>query len=215
MPRIDIYCDATWIVLESLLMPLVKGWVFRARVASWRGQEIDLISDIVQESLRKTFEYAVKAQQHNIEIASLERLSIVIARNQLRDQRRKDSRLLHIESDADSSENAIFFRVDDPEEDILEQQYEAWLFCQVAREVDLFPEKTRLAIIADLAQRMEAQGELSGEPTPLRQAFLEKGVYLETYIQLLPVDPVAKARQSSLASLAYKRIAKLVSADQS
>lgn len=216
MSGIDIFCDATWIGLERLLTPLVTSWVFRAGVASWRGQEGDVAGDIVQATLRKTFEYALNARQRNIVIASLERLSIVIAKNQLRDQRRKDSRLLHIESDADSpeAEATIFFKVDDPAEGILEEYYEAWIFCQIAREVVLFPPKMRLAVLSDIARRMEAQGAFNGEPTPLCQAFLDEGVCLEAYILLLPVDPVAKARQSSLASLGYKRIAKLVSADQ-
>jgi DNA-directed RNA polymerase specialized sigma24 family protein len=217
MACLDVQSDTTWNKLYSLLTLLVRGWVYRAEVPSWKGQEEDVAWDIVQAAMRKTYEYALKARRRGITIGSLERLSTFIARNQMRDQRRKDGRLLHIERDADApeAETAVFYEEDDPAEAIVEQQYEAWLFCQVAEVVVLFPAKMREAILADLARRLEAQGELSGDLSPLRQAFLDQGIYLETFIHLLPADPAAKARHSSLASLAYKRIAKLVDADQS
>jgi DNA-directed RNA polymerase specialized sigma24 family protein len=210
---IDILSDATWNALGLQLLPLALSWVYRAGVASWRGQESDIAGDVVQEALRKTFQYALNAQQHGIAITSLERLCMVIAKNQLRDQRRKDSRLLHIERDADSpeAENAIFYEEEDPAEQILEGLYDEWVFREVAKVVVLFPEKMRLAVLLDIARRMQAQGEFGGEPSPLRQAFLNEGVRLEEYVDLLPADPDARARQSSLVSLGFKRIAKLVS----
>ena len=190
MPGIDLHSNATWNALYPLLMPMVRTWVYQAEVPSWRGQECDIAWDVVQAALRKTFDYALNAKQHGIVIASLERLSIVIARNQLRDQRRKDNRLLHLEPVADSSEmEASIFVEDDPAEDILERHYEAWLFGEIAKEVSLFPEKTRLAVYIELARRLQAQGDLCGDPTPLRQAFLDEGIDLKEFIYLLPVDP--------------------------
>lgn len=216
MACIDTQNDTIWNDLYNLLTPLVRGWVYRADVPSWKGQEEDVAWDIVQAAMRKTYEYAVKARWQGIAIASLERLSIVIAKNQMRDQRRKDSRLLHIERDAEDpeAETIVFYEKEDPAEAIVEKQYEVWLFCQIAKEVMLFPPKMREAILVDLARRLEVHGELSGNPTPLRQAFLDQGIYLEMFIHLLPADPAAKARHSSLASLGYKRIAKLVGAEQ-
>jgi DNA-directed RNA polymerase specialized sigma24 family protein len=209
---IDIQSDATWDALYHLLTPKVRNWVYHAQVPSWRGQELDVAGDILQTALRKTFEYALNAEQHRIAIASLERLSIVIAKNQLRDQRRKDSRLLHIERDADSpeAETAIFYEEEDPAEAILERLHEGWIFREVAKEVVRFPEKMRLAVLIDLATRLKAQGEFYGGPSPLCQAFLDEGVHLEEFAGLLPPDPVARARHSSLVSLGYKRIAKIV-----
>lgn len=209
---IDIQCDATWDALYHLLAPMVRNWVYHAQVPSWRGQELDVAWDILQTALRKTFEYVLNAQQHCIPIASLERLSIVIAKNQLRDQRRKDSRLLHIERNADSpeAETAIFYEEEDPAEAILERLYEGWIFGEVAKEVMRFPEKMRLAVLIDLAARLKAQGEFYGDPSPLRQAFLHEEVHLEEFLGLLPSDPVARARHSSLVSLGYKRIAQIV-----
>jgi DNA-directed RNA polymerase specialized sigma24 family protein len=209
---IDLFCDATWIALERLLKPLVKKWVYEEHVASWRGQEHEVVGDVVQTTLRKTFEYALNAQQQNIAVTSLERLSMVIARNQLRDQRRKDSRLLRIEYNPDTpeAETFIFFIEDDPADSVLERHFEAWIFCQVAKAVLLLPKKERLAMLIHLAHRMEVQGAFYGQPTPLRQAFLDEGIDLEEYIHLLPIDLAAKARHSSLVSLGYKRIAKLV-----
>lgn len=212
MACIDIQSDATWDELYHLLAPMVRNWVYHAQVPSWRGQELDVAGDILQTALRKTFEYTLNAQQHHIVIASLERLSIVIAKNQLRDQRRKDSRLFHIERDADSpeAETAIFYEEEDPAEAILERLHEGWIFCEVAKEVVHFPEKMRLAILIDLATRLKAQGEFYSDPSPLRQAFLQEGVHLEEFVGLLPPNPVARARHSSLVSLGYKRIAKIV-----
>lgn len=217
MACIDAQNDTTWNDLYSLLTPLVRAWVYRADVPSWKGQEEDVAWDIVQAAMRKTYEYAVNARWRGIAIASLERLSIVIAKNQMLDQRRKDIRLLHIERDADApeAEAAVFCQEDDTAEAIVEEQYEVWLFCQIAKEVMLFPTKMREAILVDLARRLQVRGELSGDPTPLRQAFLDQGIHLEIFILLLPTDPVAKTRHASLASLGYKRIAKLVDADQS
>src|SRR5579863_9304839 len=69
---IDIQSDATWDALYHLLTPMVRNWVYHAQVPSWRGQELDVAGDILQTALRKTFEYALNAEQHGIAIASLE-----------------------------------------------------------------------------------------------------------------------------------------------
>ncbi len=163
-------------------------------------------------AIRKTFEYALNAQQNGITIASLERLSIVIARNQFQDIRRKDYRLMHVDGDAGSStvQALTYYAEVDLSELILERLYEAWLFSEVAKEIAMFPLKMRQAVLVDLAWRLEQYGDFYGDPTPLRQAFLDEGIHLEEFLDLLPTDTAARARHSSLVSLGYKRIAKLV-----
>ena len=127
MSAIDLQNDALWNPLYLLLLSLVKGWVYNANVPVWLGQETDVAWDIVLSAIRKTFEYALNAQQNGITIASLKRLSIVIARNQFQDFRRKDYRLMHVDSDSGSSsvQARIYYAEDDLSELILERLYEA------------------------------------------------------------------------------------------
>ena len=209
---IDLQNDALWDPLYLLLLSLVKGWVYNANVPVWSGQETDVAWDIVLSAIRKTFEYALNAQQNGITIASLKRLSIVIARNQFQDFRRKDYRLMHVDRDSSSSstQTLIYYDEDDLSELVLERLYEAWLFSEVAKEIAMFPLKMRQAVLIDLAWRLEQYGDFYGDPTPLRQAFLDEGIHLEEFLDLLPTDPAARARHSSLVSLGYKRIAKSV-----
>ncbi len=212
MSDIDLQNDALWNPLYLLLLSLVKNWVYNANVPVWSGQETDVAWDIVLSAIRKTFEYALNAQQNGITIASLERLSIVIARNQFQDIRRKDYRLMHVDGDAGSStvQALTYYAEVDLSELILERLYEAWLFSEVAKEIAMFPLKMRQAVLVDLAWRLEQYGDFYGDPTPLRQAFLDEGIHLEEFLDLLPTDTAARARHSSLVSLGYKRIAKLV-----
>lgn len=210
--RLNIHHDATWDALYHLLAPLVRNWVFRAALPSWRGQELDVAWDILQTALRKTFEYALHAQSLGIAILSLERLSVVICRNQLRDYQRKDFRLTRIASDAGAPgvDIASCYTLDDPAEAVLERLYEEQMLYEAARATLLLPTKTRLAVLIDLATRLQTRGELHGAPSPLRQAFLALGVHLEDFAGLLPVEPAARARHDSLVSLGFKRIGKTV-----
>ncbi len=93
----ELSYDSLWITLYSLLLPLVKRWVYASNVLSWNGQETDIAWDIVLTAIKRTFEYVLKAQREGTNIASLERLSIVIAKNYYQDLRRKDCRLLHFD----------------------------------------------------------------------------------------------------------------------
>src|SRR6266566_859044 len=198
MSDIDLQNDALWNPLYLLLLSLVKNWVYNANVPVWSGQETDVAWDIVLSAIRKTFEYALNAQQNGITIASLERLSIVIARNQFQDIRRKDYRLMHVDGDAGSStvQALTYYAEVDLSELILERLYEAWLFSEVAKEIAMFPLKMRQAVLVDLAWRLEHYGDFYGDPTPLRQAFLDEGVprspsnrYCCTRTALFPGEP--------------------------
>lgn len=210
--RLTIQNDATWEALYRLLAPVVRNWVFRAGVPSWRGQELDVASDVLQTAFRKAFEYTLKAQSLGIAVLSLERLSMVICRNQLRDFRRKDLRLTRIEHDPDSPGADVpdFYRVEDPAEAIQERLYEKHIFGEVARATLLLPNKTRLAVLIDIATRLSTRGEFNGAPSPLRQAFLAAGVHLEDFAGRLPVEPQARARHASLVCVGFKRIGKTV-----
>lgn len=206
----ELNSDTIWDTLYPLLLPLAKRWVYASNVISWIGQESDVAWDIVLMSIKRTFEYILKAQRENIPIASLERLSIVIAKHYYLDLRRKDSRLLHFDRDGYSQvERSIHHEEVDIAEAVLDKIHEEWLFSELAREIVMFPRKLKTALLIDLASRM-AFNESNSNPTPLQRAFLEVGIQLQDYQHLLPEDPIARTRHSSLVSLAYKRIAMLV-----
>src|SRR5260370_40725169 len=172
----ELSYDSLWITLYSLLLPLVKRWVYASNVLSWNGQETDIAWDIVFTSIKRTFESVLKAQREGTCIASLERLSIVIAKNCYRDLRRKDCRLLRIDRDSYSQEKSMTIRDEaDLSEAVLDKVYEEWLFNELAKEIAKFTRKMRTALLIDLARRMEVD-EANSNPTPLQQAVLGVGI---------------------------------------
>jgi len=206
-----IHDDSFWSALCSLLMSLVTRWVYSANVAAWSGQEIDVAYDITYTAIRKTIEYMLHAQQKGIAIASLQRLAIVIAKNYFQDIRRKDFRLLRGEAAYYSLDESLASRVEGDLEDIvLNIMIEESLFQQVAELIAQFPPKLRLAVLTDLALRIDEHEDFHCHPTALRQAFIKVGIYLEDYLPLVPDTPILRSRRASLVSLAYKRIARSI-----
>jgi len=195
--------DSIWDSLYPLLLPLVKRWVYASNIVSWIGQETDIAWDIVLTTIKRTYEYALNARRAGIAIASLERLSIVIAKNCFLDLRRKDARLLHFQRDGYSrgSWSSTHDGVD-LSEVVLDKIHQDQLSHELAKEIAGYPPKMRKAILIDIAMRME----FDSQPTTLQRAFLEVGIQLQDYQYLLPTDPAAKARHASLVSLGYKRI---------
>jgi len=207
----ELSSDFPWVSLYPMLLSRVKRWVYNSHVFSWNGQENDIVWDIVLTTIKRTFEYTLNAQHDGITIGSLERLSIIIARNYYYDLRRKDYRLLHFDRDGYLQESrSVIHHETDFSEAVLDKVYEEWLFNELAKEIAKFPRKMRTALLIDLARRMEFD-EVNSNPTPLQQAFLEVGIRLQEYQFLLPIDPIGRARHSSLVSLGYKRIATLFS----
>src|SRR5215470_17565624 len=99
----DLSSDAFWISLYSFLRLYVRHLVYTSGIATWRGQEDDIVDDIVQETIVRVLKSIRRAESgEGIPIASPEGLSIVIARNYFEDLRRRDRRLVRIASDDDS-----------------------------------------------------------------------------------------------------------------
>ena len=194
--------DTMWVTLYLLLLPLAKRWVYAAHIYSWAGQENDVAWDIVLVTIQRTYEYKLKAQRENIPIASLQRLSITIAKNYFQDLRRKDSRLQPFNRDGYSQvENTIHEEINIAEV-VLDKVYEEWLFQEIAKEIANYPPKLRLAMLIDIAMRMD----FDTQPTPLQAAFLNVGIQLQDYARLLPKDPIMRSRHASLVSLGYKKL---------
>lgn len=203
----DIPSDMAWQALYPSLYSQAKRLVYAFGVPSWKGQEGDIAWDIVQETLRRVYEYTQKVgTSETVPVQSLERLVSVVARNYCKDLRRHDRRLSRaatsevmpgseefVDSEANFGEIAT------------ENAYRAALFQRLAHEIAAFPKKQRTALLIDLASRM-AFGK---EPTPLQVAFLAEGIRLEDYQHAMPTDVKERGKYASLLAHAYKRVAGL------
>lgn len=203
--------EMLWSSLFSLLLSLVARWTYRAKLSAWLGQEYDVACDITSSSIRKVYEYVLRTEREETPIISLQSFAIVVARNLFHDTRRKDSRLVRGETaihaleeswERDSERNV--------EETVVNRLQEEDLFRQVAERVKRLPLKERQATLTDMAVRIQKQGDFGGQPTPLRQAFIDVGIFLEDYLPPVAETSVMRSRRASLASLGYKHIAQSV-----
>ncbi len=208
-PKFDLYSDATWQNLSLLLRPLIKRWIYSSRVPSWKGQELDIVEDILQESLLRIFRYAKKAECGEVpSIESLEHMSIVIAHNCCKDMRRKDQRLTRFSPDEHMFGcQVVIISQSDASEIALDKVFREWLYIKLSQDIVKFPDKQRRALLVDIANLMH----FDERPTSLQQAFLGQKICLQDYQQPLPVNSVERSRHASLVSLAYRRVSKLSS----
>jgi hypothetical protein len=198
--------DTLWATLYLLLHPLSKSWVYASNTSSWVGQENDIAWDIVLVTIQRTYEYTLKAQRENIPIASIQRLSITIAKNYFQDLRRKDSRLQPFNRDGYSHVEYAIHNEIDIAETVLDKVHEECLFQEIAKEIANYPPKMRMAMLVDIAMRMD----FGSNPTPLQAAFLAVGIQLQDFQNLLPENPVMRSRHASLVSLGYRKLAMLL-----
>ena len=197
--------ETLWVSLYLLLLPLSKRWVYASNTSSWVGQENEIAWDIVLVTIQRTYEYMQKARREDIPIASIQRLSITIAKNYFQDLRRKDSRLQPFNRDGYSQmEYAIHDEIDIVEV-VLDKLHEEWLFQEIAKEIAIYPPKMRLAMLIDIAMRMD----FGSKPTSLQAAFLAVGIQLQDFQDLLPEDHIIRLRHASLVSLGYRKLAML------
>jgi len=206
-PQCDLCSDTTWQKLSLLLRPLIKHWVYCSHVSSWKGQEFDIIEDILQESLFRIFKYAKKAECGEVPpIEMLEHISMVIAHNCCKDMRRKDQRLTRLSLDEQMFVRQVVMpNRSEVSEIALDNLFREWLYMKVSQDIVKFPEKQRRALLVDLANMMH----FDEEPTLLQQAFLEQKIRLQDYQQSLPMNSVERSRHASLLSVALKRVGKL------
>jgi len=176
-------------------------------MSSWRGQEEDLVDDIVQEAVIRTLKYARRAEQGEVSmIASLEGFSLKIAYNYLQDLRRRDWRLSRFITDDRSSRLPVIMSGRfDVLEDITDYQFLESVIVMLPAEIVKLPAKQQKALLIDLANRMH----FGVYPTPLQEAFLKVGIQVQDYQRALPEDLVELSRHRSLVSIAYKRVANL------
>jgi RNA polymerase sigma factor (sigma-70 family) len=194
--------DVTWDNLYQRLRPSVRYWVYRHMIPSWLGQEEDIINDIIQEALFRTWKHLQKVQIGEAPaIASLPHFCRTIAMNYATDIQRRERH----ESRMIDAENTpigciiVYELVEDVATNLLSQEE---LYLVIAEEIKYFPEKQREVLLTDLAQHTDFNGPL----THLQRAFLQNGICLANYQELPQQDAAARNRYWSLLSIAYKRL---------
>jgi RNA polymerase sigma factor (sigma-70 family) len=206
-PNCDLHSDTTWQKLYPLLRPLVKRWVYSAHVPSWKGQEEDIVEDIVQEAITRLYNYSRRAEGGKVApIDNLEHMIKAIALNYCRDLQRRERRLLRSNIDDRSSVEAVdrFNRVD-PAELAIDNVYQEWLFEKLSKHIVNFSVKQRNALLIDLANLMH----FALQPTRLQRAFLREGIKVQDFLHLVPRSSIERGRHAANLSLAYRRLANL------
>jgi DNA-directed RNA polymerase specialized sigma24 family protein len=193
-----------WNKLYSLLRPLVKRWVYGSGATSWRGQENDVIEDIVQEAIFRLLKYAHNAEKGEAAPVEIpEHMVTVIARNCFIDKLRKDGRLVRYEADDRLSlEHVVKVRVVDPSEIAFNHVYHAWVFIKLADFVVTISAKQQTALLRDLSQHMY----FGQTATSLQQAFADKGLDLKQHQGWKSANKREQSQHASNLSLSYKKI---------
>ncbi len=196
--------DQQWEDLYRWLFPLVRKWVWNARISSWCGQQQEITEDITAETLLRTFQqYQLSHKGETSPIYSLKALSKTIAYHYFQDRIRKDKRLIQLSS----SRCALFIgkaATSNVEQVACEHLIETELLIASARTIAHIPPRQRLAMLIDLAQR----ATFDESTTTLEQALAAQGIQLREYRDLSSCSPDEHAQYASLRSLAYKRLKK-------
>lgn len=201
----DACKESLWEELYRKLRPRIRNFVYSHKFSLIKGQEADIIEDLLQDAVMRVFKYAKRAKDGcATAIDSIERFGYITALNVCRDWWRKERhRLGSISLDDGMSEDLLSeAEVLNPEEVALNQVYQEWLFMKAARDIAQFPDKTRRALLIELAERAFFDDQL----TPLQKAFLCQGIRLSDFQELKPVDQKLRAQHNSLASHAFKRV---------
>src|SRR5690348_7588696 len=78
--RCNLHGDMLWDALYDLLVARVRYLVCSYHVSLWSGQEEDIIADIVQEAIMRTFRYTTLMKERGVApYNSLKRISFMIA----------------------------------------------------------------------------------------------------------------------------------------
>lgn len=206
LERCDLRSDTIWDALYHLLVARVRYWVCSSHVSLWRGQEEDIIADIVQEALMRTFGYTALVNEEGVVPCSpLRHLSIVIAYKCYQDMRRRDCQFVRSRLQMPSSQDyAIIFQQVDPSEIVLDKAFRESLLVSLAHKIAAIPKKLRTALLIELASRTLSNGRSS----MMQEAFLEAEIRLQDYRQPLSNDPIERSTHEYKVQLACKQIMK-------
>jgi hypothetical protein len=200
--------NVSWAKLYDFLGAQVRYWVCSSHVSLWQGQEEDIIADIVQEAVIRTFRYALvysswREGREDVSYKSLEQISTAIAYKEYRDLERQDSRFLWMRLRKSVPQGQVIMSEHiDPVETIHEHAFEEWHFVHLASEIADIPTKPRTALLIDLANRMH----FNDRPTPMQDAFLKVGIQLKDYQRPLPKNPRERSSHMALLHLACEQL---------
>ncbi len=199
--------DDYWSTLALWLAPQVRRLVYGGHLSAWKGQEEDVIDDIVSESLKRIIIHLKKVRAGTGKpIASMHGFASRTAHNCFIDLLRKDKNKVQLSQLADGAEE-IAVRDSQPsmEETTLEGLFNEQLLHVVAYEISRFPRKQREAILRDQARRVTSMPD----PSLLLHAFNKAGIRLQDYHDCAPAGPAENSRNSSLLYHAYHRLSTL------
>jgi len=141
-----------WDALYATLQLIARHYIYTFKVPSWRGQEKDLIDEVVQETVVRILERSQQAECGEASpIYALEYMMGTIIRNYCIDLSRRDRRLMRTLSACPSERQDVWEEGEDITEKATRNVYDEELFTLVACEVVKFPPKQRTALLTDLA----------------------------------------------------------------
>jgi DNA-directed RNA polymerase specialized sigma24 family protein len=204
----------SWNELYPKLRSLVRHLVYSFHVQSWRGQEDDIVDDILQETALRIIERQQKVGHGEAPpIQMFKPMALATASNYCKDMRRRDCRLISLPEGACSADvlNIASERdIVDLSEEVTECLYHEGLFELLACEIVKFPYKQPKVLLIDLANRMSFEAK----PTLLQKAFLNVGIRLQEYQQPLSKSTRERRKDAALLYYACRRIAQLLCISQ-
>ena len=207
--RCSLKSNTTWDTLYHFLGTRVRYWVRSSHVSFWRGQEEDIVADIVQEAVTSTFMYTSTysswpKEGEAVPCDSLKQLGAAIAYKQYQDWRRQDSRFVYTRPRRFSPQGyVVIYEQVDPLEIVVDSVVQEWGCNRLAGKIAKIPGRPRTALLIDLANRLHFDAQLT---LPLQHAFLKEGIRLQDYQQPLPNDPLERSRHQALLRCAYGQI---------
>lgn len=193
-------CEIDWEQASQQLYKRIRYKVYQMRLPRWKGEEDDIAWDVVQDSMRKFWEYLRRAEKGEEKpVQEQESLLYVIALNCLKDRRRREIRLC---SEAEQTRASFVDTGIHLSEIATENVYQERLFYLLARKIALFPQKQRSALLVDLASRMA----FDEKPTTLQAAFQAEGIRLEEYRFRQPGNARERSRHAALLYQATQRL---------
>jgi DNA-directed RNA polymerase specialized sigma24 family protein len=198
--------ELLWRALRAWLLPRVRTWVYTAHVVIWRRQQDDIVEDITQEAITRTFVSIQKAKKNkDAPIVHPYAFCNTTARHIFVDRIRKENRLVHFVLEEGYHEPPLLsHELNDPESIALDHLMLEEDVVLVAQFIARSPAKQRAALLAHLAKNMD----FDASPSLLEQALATAGIHLRAYARTSFEDAGEVSRQSALLWHVRKRLKK-------
>ncbi len=205
--------EPSWEELYRLLTNFMRKYISSSGIASWCGQEQDLVEDIVQESICRVYDYFRKIERAEAPVVlSIYHFSKAVAYRYYQDRRRKDKRLVRSHDEVFCDNRSV-----DTIESLHEEMSREAALNKAAHIIVAFPPKQRQAVLRDLANRSadtpegdEAaqwdREEQEEELEALERAFMAVNIRLADYQCALPLDRKERSRHASSLSIGYRKL---------